>query len=436
MKVIPQSLIDLCTGKRDMSPEHRAAFKSWCLKNVHNTVLSIPENHADRSSSRLTISPDQRQARLLSSLSCQHRGKEPVRSDVSNLCGTKGAAVNIFSCALHGECSLSTYCTRQQVKTCIKCNDRKPEPSVLPFPQERGRTPFKFDGSVPEFVATDQMMRDVELLISKIPVNTSRIIGVSRSGVSPAAMVAMRLHLPLSIVRQSTSDIIDAGNGWRLTGNVGGNGQGPVVVIDDTVMSGNSFKHVMPIVRKQFPNALSAALYVNPHTRLVPDIFVRHLPWPHILEWNMFNSVMSSSIAVDFDGILCADCAPEDDDDGERYRGFLLTATPKYVIRKVSIPLIVTARLERWRPETEQWLANNGMIADKIIMGPWRDNSQRASVDIGRWKGVHFKAFLSQAKRRIQPLMFIESEERQAIRIAEVSRGLVVCPAARRCYHV
>lgn len=439
--MIPANLMAICNGTRtDLSPEARESYRSICdaLTGVKQQrvmdVSVIRELSAKTRANGTTVKTEDRKQALLRAFPCSHRSDEPVRADVSNLCGTRGDMIDIFACDLHKECSLSKYCFRQTVRTCMGCSDISRPLMDKPFPQQRGPNPFSVKAQIPEFVSMEQLMSDVRILASRVPPETSKIIGVARSGVSVASMVAMLLHLPLLIVRQSKNDIVDAGNGWRLTGNTGGNGS--PVVIDDTVMSGNSFKQVMPVVWSQFPGAISAAVYVNPATRQKPDIWVRDLPWPHILEWNMFNSVMSSSIAVDFDGVLCADCAPEDDDDGERYRGFLLTATPKYVIRKVRVPLIVTARLERWRPETEQWLANHGIAADKIIMGPWKDNAQRAHVDIGRWKGMHFKTFLSQVKRRVQPAMFVESEERQAIRIAEVSRGLVVCPAAKRCYHV
>jgi hypoxanthine phosphoribosyltransferase len=325
------------------------------------------------------------------------------------------------------------YSAKQLIALAIANAESKLQQLMAPpFPAERGRDPFAYLArGTPEFVTLERLQQDIRELASKIHPSTSRIVGVARSGVGVAANVAMLLHLPLSIVRQSAGDMIDAGNGWRLTGNIGG--QGPVVVIDDTVMTGNSFKHVMPIVLKTFPQAVSAAVYVNPATRLWPDLYVRELPHPHLLEWNLMNSIFSSQTAVDFDGILCSDCAPQDDDDGERYRGFLLTATPKYMIRKTRIPLIVTARLERWRKETEQWLAWHGMAADQIIMGPWANNQERSRADIGAWKGGHYKAFMRRHHRRKPPL-FIESEERQAKRIAQVSGGIVVCPAAGRCF--
>lgn len=61
---------------------------------------------------------------------------------------------------------------------------------------------------------------------------------------------------------------------------------------------------------------------------------------------------------MDIDGVLCADPTPEENDDGEKYRHFLLN-TPPLFIPKVTIGTLVTSRLEKYRPETEAWLQKN-----------------------------------------------------------------------------
>jgi hypothetical protein len=244
-------------------------------------------------------------------------------------------------------------------------------------------------------------------------------------------MVAMLLHLPISIVRQSNNDLIDAGNGWRLTGNTGG--KGPVVVIDDTVMSGNSFKHVMPLVRKVYPEAISAAIYCNPAANVKPDLWVVDLPWPHLLEWNLFNSIMTPQCAMDFDGILCHDCPPGSDDDGAKYLEFIKTTKPLYPVRRVTIPLVVTARIEKYREPTEWWLRKHGIAVNELVMHPAETLRDRQRDDIAAFKARHYAEFLNR-KHKIKPPMFIESDARQAERIANLSGGIVVCPAAGRCF--
>ncbi|MCZ2076546.1 MAG: hypothetical protein LC130_16305, partial [Bryobacterales bacterium] len=261
--------------------------------------------------------------------------------------------------------------TKLGIKPCGGCKKRQGKWNKR-FPYARPtRSPFFYSQKhLPEFVTTARLMEDTKILASRLPADTSLIVGVARSGLTVASMVAMILHRPMEIVRQSKGDLIDGGNGWRLTGNT--TCDGPVVVIDDTCMTGNSLKHVMPMVRVAHPNAISAAVYCNPNARQKPDIWVRDLPWPHLLEWNLFNSILSPNMAVDFDGILCHDPQTSaDDDDGPRYERFLRDTKPLYLARKVPIPLIVTARVEKYRPQTEAWLKRYGVECTKLIMAPW-----------------------------------------------------------------
>ncbi len=305
---------------------------------------------------------------------------------------------------------------------------------LVPFKHRRTGHPFTYDAKrLPEFVTTAKLMEDAKTLASMLPADTSMIVGIARSGLTVANMVAMLLHRPIEIVRQSNGDVIDGGHGWRLTGNT--TAAGPVVVIDDTCMTGNSLKHVMPIVRKAHQNAISAAVYCNPQARQKPDIWVRDLPWPHLLEWNLFNSILSPNMAVDFDGIICHDPQTSaDDDDGPRYEKFLRETKPLYLARKVPIPLIVTARVEKYRPQTEAWLKRYGVKCDRLVMAPWATSAERRRHDMAEFKAEHFRAFMRQHKRGLKPLLFVESDRHLAARIAKLSGGLVVCPAAGRCY--
>ena len=130
---------------------------------------------------------------------------------------------------------------------------------------------------------------------------------------------------------------------------------GKILVVDDTVMTGNSLRAINQLVKRELGDSIYASVYCNPNATRKPDIWAVDLPWPHLLEWNIFNSILSPSLACDFDGILCRDCPPGSDDDGERYLNFINNAQPLYVPRRAPIPLIVT-RIEKYREPTEQWL--------------------------------------------------------------------------------
>ncbi len=302
-----------------------------------------------------------------------------------------------------------------------KANVRSSNQSRGPFGWRQGQTL--------EYFTLANLTEDVKRLASQLPVDTSLIVGVARSGLSAASLVAMMLHRPLAIVRQSSNDLIDGGNGWRLTGNT--TAAGPVVVIDDTVLTGNSFKHVMPIVRQRYPNAIAAAVYVNPTARLKPDVWVRDLPWPHLLEWNLWNSIISPHCAMDFDGILCHECPPGDDDDGPRYMSFLEHVQPLYLTRRVAIPMVVTARIERYRPLTQAWLARHGVSVAELVMAPWDSKAERNRHDVAAWKAEHYRRFLAR-RHALRPPLFIESCPHQAVRIAQLAGGFVLCPTAGR----
>src|SRR5579863_1642304 len=116
---------------------------------------------------------------------CIHRGGF-LRVDKCDMCGgEKGQPVEVFRCAIHGECTLNKKI--RKIRGCAACEDFKPHAAV-------NRGPFHYDGSIPEFVTTSQYMRDVQILASMLPPDTSRVIGVSRSGLCAATMIAMLLH--------------------------------------------------------------------------------------------------------------------------------------------------------------------------------------------------------------------------------------------------
>lgn len=300
----------------------------------------------------------------------------------------------------------------------------------------RRRSAFTALYNTTNFLTVNDLASDSVKLASLIPPDTKAIVGVARSGMTPANIVATMLHLPVLAVRQTKNDIIQVGNGWRMGGNshIAVNTDARVAVIDDTTMTGNSFKAIDPLLKKTFKNYVTASVYVNPLASRKPDFYVHELPWPHILEWNLFNSVLSHNCATDFDGVLCHDCAGWQDDDGKNYRNFIANAVPRYLSRKVPIPLIITARIEKYREETEAWLKKHGINFHRLVMHPAKTLAERRREDIAAYKAYHFEYWAKRHQPRPRPTMFIESEPHQAERIAEITNRLVVCPSNATVY--
>lgn len=288
----------------------------------------------------------------------------------------------------------------------------------------------------PRYVSSSQMQHDIKTLISKLPTGITAVAGVARSGLSAATMISMYLHLPMFTIRQNSGDVMQTGNGWRLGGGAHIKPDAnKVLLVDDTVMTGNSLKSIAPLVEKYLGNNIvTSAVYVNPLALKKPDIHAVDLSWPHLLEWNLFNSVLSPNMAVDFDGILCWDCPPGSDDDGPKYLDFIRNAKPKYIPRKVPIPLIVTARVEKYRAETRAWMDKWGIKANRLVMHPANSTRERERDDICKFKSNHFNKWAQKHRPTPPPLAFIESEDWQAKRIAASTNRMVICPSTGKVY--
>lgn len=287
-------------------------------------------------------------------------------------------------------------------------------------------TAFKPSPQIPQFITNEQFARDTLSLISRLPPNITAVAGVSRSGLHPATMIAMMLHVPLIVVRHHQADWFPAGNGWRLNEGQPKH-QGITLVVDDTTMTGNSLQRTKHVIADMPGKKLFAAIYVNPAAKAKPDLWAVDLPWPHLLQWNLFNSVMMDSCAFDFDGVLCHDCPIADDDDGPRYEAFLKNAIPRHLVRKRQIKLIVTARLEKYRQLTNDWLDVWGISVDRLVMGPWETLQDRRKDDVPAFKARELESWFA-ADAPIRPKIFLESCPQQAQQIAKISGGLVACP--------
>lgn len=283
----------------------------------------------------------------------------------------------------------------------------------------------------PEFVTTERLVSDTYKLVAKLPPDLAGIVGISRSGILPANLLCQHLHLPMWILRQDSSkaqpkewgagDVIACGNGWRLSDHRPK--PGPVVVIDDTQMTGRSIRRARPITEawaaERDVELLWAVVYQNPlvSPKDKAEIIARELPRPHFLEWNLFNGPHVERCAFDIDGILC-DEQPKREELGPHGR------PPLYPVRKKAMKLLVTGRHERHRASTLAWLAKWGMKCDRLEMLP--DGVEHGPGIVSAHKAAHFAAS--------KLLWFVESCPIQAREIAKLTGKPVICPAAAKVY--
>lgn len=196
------------------------------------------------------------------------------------------------------------------------------------------------------------------------------IVGIPRSGMVPAYMVALYLNVHCCTI----ADLMENGrleidNSRLVKSNIlHFQDAKNILIVDDSVNEGRKFREYL----NSLPTNVRAkcktlAIYATLKNYDFLDFYFEHLP-VHVFEWHIFhrkNEVENS--AFDLDGVLCDDPSVMEDDDGKKYVKFLENAVPKF-IPTYQIHSIVTSRLEKYRSITEEWLRKNNVKYNQLIM--------------------------------------------------------------------
>ena len=168
---------------------------------------------------------------------------------------------------------------------------------------------------------------------------------------------------------------------------------------------------------------LYATVYCTPGREGEVDFAFERLAPPRLFEWNLMHAKLLEDACCDIDGVLCRDPSAEENDDGPRYLEFLRNCAPlAFPTRRIG--WLVTCRLERYRGETEAWLARHGIRYGELVMMDYPNRAARVAAG----KYAEFKA---SVYRRTGARLFIESTHRQAGEIARRSLRPVLCIETR-----
>jgi len=255
--------------------------------------------------------------------------------------------------------------------------------------------------------------------LSILPRDFDLIVGVPRSGMLPANLLALYLNKPYT-------DIHSFMNGHIY--KAGARGQffdtkqfKKILIVDDSVASGAALKECRENLKElndQF-DIKYCAIYVIPGKEKSVDYYFETVPLPRYFQWNILNHTTLEKACFDIDGVLCADPLPEQNDDGEKYIDFILNAPPLFIPGS-KIGTIVTSRLEKYRKETETWLAKYNIKYNDLVMLDLPDMKARQRANN---HGGH-KANAYMAKPYV---LFVESEMSQALEINRLSKKPVLC---------
>lgn len=260
---------------------------------------------------------------------------------------------------------------------------------------------------------------DISEEIYKVPADTELIVGIPRSGMVPAYMIAAHLNLPVV----SMNEFVNGHKGEVGTRKIRVDLDQikNVLVVDDSVNTGNAMKLAKESLSKEMGQYAIKYCAVYSATEEISnvDFYFKFVARPRAFQWNYKNHILNTEACYDIDGVLCHDPTDEQNDDGPKYKDFLLNAPPLFITTK-HISSCVTSRLEKYRPETEAWLKKQGIKYNELIMIDLPTAEERRRLRIhGKFKGETF------ANRKEK--YFIESNWKQAKEIFRIAKKPVFC---------
>lgn len=270
------------------------------------------------------------------------------------------------------------------------------------------------------FNSFQKMSTAIRNSIKYLPRDIDLIVGIPRSGMIPAYMIALFLNKPCCSFTEFKNNIPPE-HGERDIQHINKDPQ-KILIVDDSICSGNALKKIKQEIKRIKTNQtfLYYTVFSTPEAKHEVDFYAEITELPRIFQWNyMYHSIINKS-CLDFDGILCEDPSDEDNDDGDRYKHFLLNAKQLY-IPNTKIHAIVTSRLEKYRHETELWLHHHNIEYDNLIMLDLPDAMTRQKLNIH----ARFKADIY--KKDKNAILFIESNDKQARDIAKLAGKPCIC---------
>lgn len=263
-----------------------------------------------------------------------------------------------------------------------------------------------------KFVSYSQLAKDVIAWAQELDQDYDAVIGIPRSGMLVANILALHWNVKFADLESFVNGNFFIGGGRDLAREVK-----KVLVVDDSILSGKSISRAKKMCRGLPYEMDFGAPYIKFSMRAWKHYKV--VPLPRVFEWNVFNHYWLRRACVDIDGVLCRDPTQEENDDGVRYRNFLTSAPPRHIPR-VEILSLVTSRLEKYRPETEAWLAKHGVKYQELHMLDLPSKAER----IRRNAALGHKASVFENEKYS---LFIESSDRQAKGIAALTKKPVLC---------
>lgn len=259
--------------------------------------------------------------------------------------------------------------------------------------------------------------------LDRIPEDVDLIVGIPRSGMLVANIISLYMNLPMVDFNSFIEGRIYSCGSTRKKNWISNVEEARrILLVDDSTNTGKAIKEAEFLLKdsKFHDKIVTLIPYVTSKSKSYPDIYFEECEMPRVFEWNYLHHLHLEKMCFDLDGVLCRDPYDIENDDGERYKYFIQNV-PAKIVPSFEIGYIITARLEKYRRETEEWLKKNNIRYGQLIMMDCASKEERIRSGAHGWfKGTNYKKLRNA-------ILFIESNEQQAVEIANISKKAVFC---------
>lgn len=285
-----------------------------------------------------------------------------------------------------------------------------------------------------KYITFTELVNDIRSNIYKVPHDIDFVIGIERSGMIVASIISEYINVPLIGLEAFINGCKPTG-GDRL-GLTQKKDTKKVLIVDDTCNSGKAMIRAKGKLKGNDDyEFIYLVAYLEGLGNRFVDIYLRdlrqytnHPPYIVLYEWNVMNhySFYTQHFMFDMDGVFCLD--PPDDRNTEEYENYIKNAIPLF-IPKVNIGKIVTYRLSKYMDITEKWLKEQGIRYEQLVMFQGNSVNERNNSGISPeyMKGTVYK-------NDPNSILFIESDDWQAMNIHQISGKPVLCVSTNKLY--
>lgn len=289
-----------------------------------------------------------------------------------------------------------------------------------------------------EYISYQKLIEDIKINFIKVPKDILGVIGVPRSGMLPATIIANQLNVGLCTINEFVEKgaiIFDKNHGNRKLRSVQSK---KILVVDDTCYNGTETKKnraKLSCFNEEY-EFVYMCIYLEGNCIVdKPDLYlvnivdkVKNSGFDICLyEWNLFsNPAIMEKTIFDLDGVLCAE--PPDERNLTDYLHYINNPIP-LIVPTLDRITVCTYRLIKYKEETLKFLDNVGLTEKMVYMFNSNTYEERSKTPPYVYKSYIYNK-LSDYK------LFVESNDNQAREICKITKKPVYCVETNKLYNL